>query len=58
MGVTSEAREGLTLPQGNQFGSQDSWVQQCTDISNAAMQLGLFLSARWGIDYVVADESL
>ena len=53
MEVTSEAREGLMLPQGNRFGSQDPWVQQCTDVSEceSAMQLGLFLSARWEIDY-------
>ena len=53
MEVTSEAREGLMLPQGNQIGSQDPWVQQYIDISESAMQLGLFLSARWGIDYVI-----
>ena len=60
MEVTSEAREGLMLPQGNRFGSQDPWVQQCTDVSEceSAMQLGLFLSARWGIDYVIADGPL
>ena len=55
MEVTSEAREGLMLPQGNLFGSQDPIVQQCTDISSAAMQRrqwGLSLAAELGIDYV------
>ena len=58
MEATSEARKGLLLPQGNQIGSQDPWVQQCTDISQSILQLGLDLSARWGIEYVIADGPL
>ena len=58
MEATFEAREGLMLPQGNLFGSQDpSMVQQCTDIPSAAMQRrqwGLSLAAELGIDYVEA----
>ena len=55
MEATSEARKGLMLPQGNLFGSQDPMVQQCTDMSSAAMrrrQWGLALAAKLGIDYV------
>ena len=57
MGVTAEHRKGLTLPQGNHFGSQDPLVQQCTDISNAAMQRGHLLAARLGTDWVDTGQS-
>ena len=60
MEATSEAREGLMLPQGNLFGSQDpSMVQQCTDIPSAAMQRGQWgfsLAAEPGIDSVGTYE--